>query len=119
MHTATVIHLPLGYSGIAPVERLVNSDATPMPGSMFSVNAYAYELYDPFGIDYGVKVRMIADPSNWDNTVGVLVPGQSGHLFNPHRFDQIALWQKVEYRAMPFSRKAVEENAEATLTLTP
>ena len=35
----------------------------------------------------------------------------------PHREDFIPLWQDVEYYPMPFSRDAVEGNAESTLIL--
>lgn len=119
MHTATFTHFPLSSSGVALIENLVNSDPIPVAGSLFSVNAYSYKLFDPFDIIYGVKFRMIADVSDWDKTLSVLAPGVSGHLFHPHRLDQIAMWQNAEYHTMPFSRAAVEQSAEATLTLTP
>ncbi len=119
MHTATFTHFPLSSSGIAPIEKLVNSAPLPAAGSQFSVSAYAYHISRPFDISYGVKLRMIADVSDWDKTQSLLVPGASGHIFHPHRQDQLPIWQKVEYRTVPFSREAVEAGAETTLTLTP
>jgi penicillin amidase len=119
MHTATFTHFPLSSSGIAPIERLVNSAPQPVAGSQFSVSAYAYHIFNPFNIGYGVKLRMIVDVSDWDKTQSMLAPGASGQLFHPHRQDQIPLWRNVEYRTVPFSRKAVEESTETTLTLTP
>lgn len=118
IHTVTFTHLPLGISGIAPLESLFNSPAIPTPGCTTSVNANGYWLEWPL-IDFGVGMRTIMDVGNWDNSRATLSMGQSEHLFNPHREDQTPLWAHVEYHPMLFSREAVEKNAEATLTLTP
>ena len=118
LHTVTFFHVPLGVSGIAPLERIFNGQTIPAPGCLMSVNAAGNWSEWPT-VDFGVSMRAIMDVGNWDNSVAVLVPGQSGNVFNPHREDQIFLWQQVQYHPMPFSRKAVEEAAEDTLTLTP
>ncbi len=68
---------------------------------------------------HGASQRYIADMSNLDASQTIHTTGQSGHLFHPHREDFIPLWQAVEYHPMPFSRDAVEANAETTLTLVP
>lgn len=118
LHTVTFFHVPLGVSGIAPLERIFNGQTIPAPGCLMTINAAGNWSEWPT-VDFGVSMRAIMDVGNWDNSVAVLVPGQSGNVFNPHREDQIFLWQQVQYHPMPFSRKAVEANAESTLTLAP
>ena len=120
LHTATFTHTPLGQSGIAPLDRIFNSRTVPAPGSQFSVNMGWYSWPDqPFSVFHGTAQRMIVDLGNWDNVLAIHTPGQSEHLFHPHREDLISMWQNVEYHIFPFTQEAVEESAETTLTLTP
>lgn len=119
LHTVTFVHTPLGQSGIAPLEKLFNSNEIGIPGSRYTVNGSFYWWTDPFNVVLGPTQRMILDLSNWDNSLAVNSTGQSEHLFHPHREDQISLWQNREYRPMLFTREAVEENAESVLMLTP
>lgn len=117
MHTTAFVHIPFGY--IDPLRRVFNSRTVPTPGSMFSVNAAWYFMDQPFESVYGVVLRTIVDPSNWDNMLAISPPGQSRHLFHSNRDDQSKMWQQVEYHSLPFSREAVETNAKDVLTLRP
>jgi penicillin amidase len=84
------------------------------------VNQAWYTWPDPpFNVRHGTAQRMIIDMSNLDHMFAVNSTGQSGHLFHPHREDQISLWQNVKYRSLSFSREMVEANAETVLTLRP
>jgi len=103
---------------VAPLERIFNSKTIPVPGDQCSVNQIKY-VDQPYNVRSGPVQRMIVDVGDWNDTLAVNSVGQSGHLFHPHREDQISMWQNVEYRSMPFSPEAVEKNAEAVLTLTP
>jgi penicillin amidase len=118
LHTLTLVHAPLGQSGIAPLERLFNSDKMEIGGSRYTVNGYFYWWETPFDVVMGPVTRMILDVDNWDNSVVINSTGQSEHLFHPHREDQIPLWRDMKYRPMLFTREAVEKNAEAVLLLT-
>jgi penicillin G amidase len=75
------------------------------------------------GWSYDVVVtpswRQILDPSNWDASIGTHTVGQSGHPASPHYNDLVGLWSRGRHHPLPFSRPAVEEAAEATLTLLP
>jgi penicillin amidase len=119
LHTKTFIHRPLGMSGISLLEDLFNSKTIPARGDPFSVDAAGYSASEPFAMTGGVSQRFIADLSDLDRSLTIHTTGQSGHLFHRHREDFISKWQHVEYHPMPFSREAVEEYAEAVLTLTP
>ena len=54
------------------------------------------------------------DASRWVNLTGV-----SGHAFDPHYADQTDLWVDGETLPWAFSRAAVEDAADDTLTLHP
>ena len=51
--------------------------------------------------------------------MAILAPGQSEHLGHPHRDDLMRMKPEVEFHPMLFTRDAVEQHPEATLTLQP
>lgn len=61
--------------------------------------------------------RTILDLADWDRSLSVLPPGQSGHRASPHFADQISLWLDGRYHLMPYSRAAIDAHAESTLVL--
>jgi penicillin amidase len=67
----------------------------------------------------GASFREILDVSNWDNSVGTSVPGQSGQVGSPHYNDLLPLWAKGQYFPLLFSREKIEANAKNKLTLEP
>lgn len=120
IHTTTFINDPLGRLGNPLVNALVNGGPIASSGGISTINQSWYSWPDqPFNAFHGTSQRMIIDLSDWDLMLNVNSTGQSGHLFHPNLKDQISLWQKAEYRSMPFTRNAVEKNATAILTLTP
>ncbi len=67
----------------------------------------------------GASFREIIDLSDWDNSVGTNVPGQSGQPGSPHYDDLVSLWANGEYFPLLFSREAIVENTANLLTLRP
>ncbi len=61
--------------------------------------------------------RTIIDLADWDRSLSVLPPGQSGHRTSPHFADQICLWLDGRYHLMPYSRTAIDAYKESTLVL--
>jgi penicillin amidase len=86
-------------------------------GDAFTVNATAP------GPDFrqisGASYRQIFDVGQWDNSVAVNVPGQSGQPGSFHYADLLPLWSEGRYHPLPFSRKAVETYATQRLLLEP
>ena len=74
---------------------------------------------DPYAVNWLPSMRMIVDLGNLDNSLSMHTTGQSGHAFHPHYIDLAKPWSQVEYHPMPWSRGAVEAQAEAHLTLLP
>jgi penicillin amidase len=67
----------------------------------------------------GPAFRAVFDLSNWDRSLVVNAPGQSGWPASPHFKDFAALWAAGEYAPLVFSAAAIQANAEATLMLKP
>ena len=86
-------------------------------GDANTVNATA------FGIGFvqraGASFREILDVSDWDNSVAINVPGQSGQPQSRHYGDLLPLWAEGKYFPLLFSRQKVEANASERLTLVP
>lgn len=67
----------------------------------------------------GGSLKIVADTENWDNSVGLNTPGQSGNPDDPHYRDLFELWARGKYFPVAYSRAKVESVAEKTTTLTP
>lgn len=67
----------------------------------------------------GATYREIIDVSNWDNSLTINTPGQSGQPESPFYGNLLPLWANDEYFQMAFTRQAVEAKAAHRLTLRP
>ncbi len=68
---------------------------------------------------HGASFRMVLDTADWDRSMMINVPGQSGQPGSPHYGDLLPLWSRGEYHPMPFTRGAVERHAKHRLWLRP
>jgi penicillin amidase len=84
-------------------------------GSSFTVNMTG----SGYNQRSGASFRIIVDCSDWDNTVGINCPGQSGNPKSPHYKDLFEPWGKGQYFPVCFSRQKVESAAESILMLNP
>ena len=92
-------------------------DIGPLPrgGSGFTVNMTG----SGYNQSSGASFRIIADCSDWDNSVGTNCPGQSGNPENPHYKDLFKPWADGQYFPVYFSRHKVESVSEGILMLVP
>ena len=67
----------------------------------------------------GGSFKIIVDTENWDNSVGLNSPGQSGDVNDPHYRDLYELWARGKYFPIFYSRSKVESVAEKTFVLAP
>src|SRR5262249_52148416 len=89
-----------------------------MGGSAFSPRAAAYRVTD-FGVTNGASFRMVLDVGNWDQSVVINTPGQSGNPFSPHYRDLPRLWANGDFVPLVYSREAVERMAREVIRLVP
>ena len=67
----------------------------------------------------GASYREIFDLANWDRSVGINVPGQSGQPGSKHYDDLLPLWSKGQYFPLNYSRTAVDAATTDVLLLVP
>ena len=67
----------------------------------------------------GASFREILDLSDWDNSVAINVPGQSGQPESPHYGDLLPMWAEGKYFPLLFSREKIEKNVAQRLLLEP
>jgi penicillin G amidase len=102
--------LPEGNSfNLGPVER---------PGDGFTVNSTGTSSKG-YEQTSGASFREILDLSEWDRSLAINVPGQSGVPGDKHYSDLLPLWVEGKYFPLLYSREAVEKNAEQRLVLEP
>lgn len=123
IHTLRFHHRPFGMVDVPVLSKLFNYGPIPAPGGdRFTLNATWFTWDDPdnpYKADGGTAQRIIIDLADWDRCVGVNSTGQVEHLFHPHRDDEITRWRELKYHPLAFSRKAIEEQKDSLLTITP
>jgi penicillin amidase len=68
---------------------------------------------------YGASYREVFDLSDWDKSVAVNVPGQSGQPGSKHYDDLLPLWISGRYFPLAYSKPAVDAVTTDVLRLTP
>ena len=67
----------------------------------------------------GASYREIFDVANWDRSLVINVPGQSGQPGSPYYDNLLKLWAGNEYFPLAFSDAAIAAAAKYRLTLVP
>ena len=67
----------------------------------------------------GASFMIVADTADWDNSVGLNTPGQSGDPDSPHYRDLFDLWARGRYFPIFYSRGKVDSVTESVTRLHP
>ena len=67
----------------------------------------------------GASYREIFDVADWDRSLVINVPGQSGQPGSPYYDNLLKLWSENEYFPLAFSDRAIKGAAKHRLTLKP
>jgi penicillin G amidase len=104
-------------SGVAPAAGL---DAGPYPkgGSASTVMCAAYRPQD-FRVTVGASVRLVMDVGNWDASLFMNAPGQSGDSRSAHYRDLAQSWARGEYAPLLYSESAIAAATETIIELFP
>ncbi len=120
VHQVTFSSDPLGQSGIAPVEMLVNRGPYPVSGGSNIVNANSFSWGENFGqVRANPSMRLIIDLADYDASLAIHPTGQSGHPYHAHYSDMIQLWLDGDYHPFVYSDTAVDASTVDTLILAP
>jgi penicillin amidase len=113
-HYALIRH-PLDEAVNDTTRRMLDVGPMPRGGDSYTVTATG-------GTDNqtsGGSLKMIADLDDWDRSVALNNPGQSGDSRSPHYRDLFELWSRGRYFPVFFSRSRIESVVEARETLQP
>jgi len=80
--------------------------------------AATYRLSD-FRTVEGASFRMVLDVGQWDESVAINTPGQSGDPQSPFYRNLAPFWAAGKYVPLLYSRRAVEAAAFHRYKLTP
>ena len=92
-------------------------DVGPLPrgGDGFTVNNTDNNAAQGIGASF----RIITDLADWDRSLGINTPGQSGNPGDPHYRDLTELWGTGKYFPLFYSREKIVSATEQTLVLQP
>ncbi|GAA5628923.1 penicillin acylase 2 proenzyme [Brucella sp. NBRC 12953] len=94
-----------------PLQSLTEDDWSIEPlalgGSSSTLNYATYRLHD-FSVVAGPSVRMVIDVGDWDNSLFVNNPGQSGLPSSEHYKDLLANWQEASPVPLLYSRERID-----------
>lgn len=117
LHQAVFEH-PLSARVDTGTRRRLDVGAWPLGGSSVTPMATAYRPSD-YQLISGASFRMVADVGNWDASVAINTPGQSGDPGSPHYRDLAPLWAAGRYFPLAYSRAAVEKATRTRIELVP
>ena len=115
LHQLTFNHT---LGSVKPLDRFFNRGPYPIGGdgdTIWASGASSYDLSCDMVI--GPPFRFIADLSDWNNSRGMLVPGQSGHLSHSSYDNNIGSWFRGEFHPMVFDRETVQQVAKSVMIL--
>jgi penicillin amidase len=99
---------PRRSGDVGPFEK-GGSDSTPMNAS--------YRTSD-FRVTLGASVRLVMDVGEWDNSLCMNAPGQSGDPSSINYGDMAAKWSRGEFVPLLYSHDRVEEVTVRRVTLS-
>jgi len=113
-HHALIRH-PLADVVPADVRARLNVGPFPRGGDSYTVSATG----NADNQTSGGSLKIIADTENWDNSLGLNNPGQSGDPASPHYRDLFEIWSRGRYFPIFYTRGKIESVTEERTALTP
>ncbi|MGK6314815.1 penicillin acylase family protein [Neorhizobium sp. DT-125] len=95
-----------------------NVGPLPLGGSRSTPMHAGYRMGD-FGVNAGASVRLVMDVGDWDNSVCINTPGQSGDPRSPHYCDLAETWSRGEYVPLVYSDRRINEETIRRILLMP
>lgn len=114
------VYLEHQLSDLVDEEQRKKMNIGPLPrgGSGDTVGNTSYNRGN-FRQTSGATFRMVLDVGNWDNSVAMNSPGQSGDPNSKHYDDLFQKWANDESIPLLYSREKVEEATEKRIVLLP
>ncbi len=113
-HHATLFH-PMGDAVDAATRARLDVGPAPRGGYGYAVN----QTGNGDNQTSGASFRIIVDTGDWDRSVGLNTPGQSGNPDDPHYRDLFESWANDRFFPVVYSRERVEEATDHVYQLAP
>ncbi|MFC3417407.1 penicillin acylase family protein [Algoriphagus hitonicola] len=97
------IRHPLGEVVNAEWEAKLNTETLPRGGYSFTPGANAYGDNNTSGASF----RIVVDTEDWEKTIGINTPGQSGNPESPFYKNLFPKWANDEFVGIPFAKEHV------------
>ena len=117
LHQAHMVH-PLSPLVDRPTRERLDVGPVPRGGSGDTVGNTAYHL-ENLRQTGGSSWRVVVDVGEWDHSLFINSPGQSGDPASPHYSDLFLPWARDEAVPLLYSRPKVEAAAERRIVLGP
>ncbi len=98
--------------------RRLDTASLPRGGDGFTPNNTGFRISD-YRQTGGASYRQVIDLGDFDNSLAINTPGQSGDPDSPHYKDLFPLWAEGKYFPLFFSRARIASVTEEVLTLQP
>lgn len=115
LHTVTFRH---ALDGVPATAALLDRGPLPRSGDGEVVQATSFSGAS-FDQRSGASYREIFDLADWDASVGINTPGQSGQPAAKHYADLVPLWLEGRYFPLSYSKRAVDSVTSDALNLIP
>lgn len=102
----------------ASARQLLDLGPLARPGDEFTVDATGVAP-DSWEQIEGASYREIIDTSDWDRSLAINTPGQSGQPTSAHYSDLAPLWDAGRYFPLLYSKNAIEARKNDELRLEP
>jgi len=120
IHAATFVSKPLGQSGVAIFEKLVNRGPVPNGGMTDTISNTRWNVSEgAFGVKSIPAMRMVIDLADPSRSVAIHSTGQSGHPFSRLYDSMIDDWQAIRAYPMLWTRREIEQATVDRLSLLP
>jgi penicillin G amidase len=116
IHTTDFVH-PL--AGNAATKGIFHVEPVRRGGDGFTVMAATSPSETNTKQTSGASFMFVMDVSDWDNSTGLSVPGNSAQPLSPHYKDLTTYWGEGKYFPLAFSRGKVDEVVAHRLMLQP
>ncbi len=118
LHTARFAGRPFGTGQIGELDARFVMEIG-VGGGDSIVNANGWTANAPFDVTQIPSMRQIYSLADWDATLRINPPGQSGDPNSPNYQDQLEAWAVVDYRTAPFSKEAIAPTIVTRWQLIP
>lgn len=111
---AQIIH-PLGKVVSSEWQAKLNTDILPRGGYSYTPGANAYGDNNTSGASF----RIVVDTEDWEKTIGINTPGQSGNPESPFYKNLFPIWANDQFVDIPFSQENIQSKKAYSEKLHP